>query len=199
MTQCAQSSTSALHRLWARLENEHHELALAIERAGSGGPDVARMRARQARLLLQINAVVAEIRKAPATTLEDYAALLDVALEHEIDLAADMAFYGPADYPMIIRLLRALAEQVPGFEFNSLGRWLSPGQFEQAIGRAGVFETAAKPQTSSNTRIRRAAEQDRQAVDRSAAGTRVSQPRATTFVLVSSQTDRDDRGGGDRA
>jgi hypothetical protein len=71
------------------------------------------MRARQARLLLEINGIVAEIRDAPATTIEDFMALLDVALEHEIDLAADIAFYGLSDYPMIARLLRALACTVP--------------------------------------------------------------------------------------
>ena len=62
-------------------------------------------------------------------------ALLDVALEHELDLACDIAYYGPGDYPMTARLLRALAGVVPGFEFNSLRRWLSlPGQFEQLMG-----------------------------------------------------------------
>jgi hypothetical protein len=40
-------------------------------------------------------------------------------------------------YPMTARLLRALAGAVPGFEFNSLRRWLSlPGQFEQLMGAA---------------------------------------------------------------
>jgi hypothetical protein len=35
---------------------------------------------------------------------------------------------------MITRLLRALARAAPGFEFNSLRRWLSlPGQFEQLM------------------------------------------------------------------
>jgi hypothetical protein len=95
------------------------------------------MRAEQARLLLQINTLVTEIRDAPATTTEDFLALLDVALEHELDLASEIAFYGPADYPMITRLLRALARKVPEFEFNSLRRWLSiPGQFEQVMGDA---------------------------------------------------------------
>jgi len=40
-------------------------------------------------------------------------------------VAADIAFYGLSDYPMIARLLRALACTVPEFEFNSLRRWLS--------------------------------------------------------------------------
>ena len=73
-------------------------------------------------------------REAPATTLHDHLALLDVAIEHEIDLAADISFYGASDFPMITRLLRALARTVPGFEFNSLRRSLpSPGQFEQLM------------------------------------------------------------------
>jgi hypothetical protein len=91
------------------------------------------MRDRQARLLLEISGIVAEIRDAPATTIEDFMALLDVALEHEIDLAAEIAFYGLSDYPMIARLLRALACTVPGFEFNSLRRWLSLSSFEQLM------------------------------------------------------------------
>ena len=38
---------------------------------------------------------------------------------------------------MTSRLLCALAGTVPGFEFNSLRRWLSlPGQFEQLMGAA---------------------------------------------------------------
>jgi len=95
------------------------------------------MREGQMRLLLQINALVYEIRDAPATTTEDFLALLDVAIEHELDLAPDIAFYGPADYPIIARLLRALARMAPGFEFNSLRRWLSsPRQFEQLMGDA---------------------------------------------------------------
>jgi hypothetical protein len=78
--------------------------------------------------------VVAEIREAPATTLHDHLALLDVAIEHEIDLAVDIAYYGATDFPMITRLLRALARTVPGFEFNSLRRSLSsPGQFEELM------------------------------------------------------------------
>jgi hypothetical protein len=125
---------SELHGLWARLENECHQLALVIEEAREGGADVTLLRDRQARLLLHISAVVAKIREAPATTLHDHLALLDVAIEHEIDLAADIAFYGARDFPMITRLLRALARTVPGFEFNSLRRSLSsPGQFEEVM------------------------------------------------------------------
>jgi hypothetical protein len=103
------------------------------------------MREGQTRLLLQINTLVAEIRDAPATTTEDFLALLDVALDHELDLASDIAFYGPADYPMITRLFRALARKVPEFQFNSLRRWLSsPGQFEQLMGDAAPLESEEK-------------------------------------------------------
>ncbi len=134
MTDGAHASTSDLHKLWARLENECHQLAIRIDEASNGGADVTLLRDRQARLLLRISAVVAEIRDAPAVTLHDHLALLDVAIEHEIDLAADIAVYGAKDFPMITRLLRALARTVPGFEFNSLRRSLSsPGQFEQLM------------------------------------------------------------------
>jgi hypothetical protein len=136
------SSTSALHKRWAELEDEHHELALAIDAGGASRADLAPMREQQARLLLDINSLVAEIRDAPATTLEDFCALLDVALEHEIDLACDIAFYGPADFPIISRLLCFLAHKVPGFEFNSLRRWLSPGQIEELVGGATRIEAA---------------------------------------------------------
>jgi hypothetical protein len=133
VTETPHPSISALHKLWVKLENEHHELAMAIEKAG--GADLTAMRERQARLLLRIGAVVAAIQDAPGTTVEDFISLLDVALEHELDLACDIAFYGPTDYPMTARLLRALACKVPGFEFNPLRRWLSlPGQFEQLMG-----------------------------------------------------------------
>ena len=134
MTETPHPTISSLHKQWVKLENEHHELAMAVERAG--GVDLTAMRERQARLLLKIGVVVAAIRDAPGTTVEDFIALLDVALEHELDLACDIAFYGPTDYPMTARLLRALASNVPGFEFNSLRRWLSlPGQFEQLMGK----------------------------------------------------------------
>ena len=136
MAKAEDSSISALHQLWARLENQQHELAITMQQAGIDAATVESMRERQAWLLLEISAVVAEIREAPATTLEDYLALLDVAIEHEVDLAGDIAFYGPKDFPMITRLLRALAERVPGFEFNSLRRWLSPGQYEEVVGDA---------------------------------------------------------------
>jgi hypothetical protein len=132
-----------LHKQWAKLEDEHHELATAIDAAEARGADLAPMRERQGRLLLEINSLVAEIRDAPATTTEDFCALLDVALERELGLACDMAFYGPADYPMITRLLRVLARKAPGFEFNSLRRWLSfPGQLEQLMGDATLLESA---------------------------------------------------------
>lgn len=136
MTGGLRSSAYALHKWWVKLEDEHHELANAIERARSRGANVAPMRARQEKLLLDINALVAEIRAAPASTLHDYLALLDVAIEHEIDLAADIAYYGPNDYPMIMRLLNALMEQAPDFEFNSLRRSLAlPDQPEQPMGK----------------------------------------------------------------
>jgi hypothetical protein len=128
-------SISALHKQWVKLEDEHHQLAIAIDEARTAGTDLAPMRQRQIKLLLEIASIVAEIRDAPATTTEDFIALLDVALEHELDLACDIAYYGLSDYPMTARLLRALAGTVPGFEFNSLRRWLSsPGQFEQLMG-----------------------------------------------------------------
>ncbi len=134
MTHGAHTTISELHELWASLENECHQLAIIIEEARNGGADVTLLRDRQAHLLLHISAVVAEIREAPAITLHDHLALLDVAIEHEIDLAADIAHYGVRDFPMITRLLRALGRTVPGFEFNSLRRSLSaPGQFEQLM------------------------------------------------------------------
>jgi len=134
LTERSNVSISALHKKWTKLEDEHHQLASAIAEARSEGADVAPMRQRQIELLLEITSIVAEIRDTPATTTEDFIALLDVALEHELDLASDIAHYGPSDYPMTARLLCALAGTVPGFEFNSLRRWLSlPGQFEQLM------------------------------------------------------------------
>ena len=153
MSECSHLSTSVLHKQWAKLENEHHELAIAIDAARAKKADVALMRKRQESLLLQISSLVAEIRSTPATTIEDFLALLDVALEHELDLACEMAFYGPADYPIITRLLRVLVRQAPGFEFNSLRRWLSvPGQFEQLMGRATHLETAENDACQTNPR-----------------------------------------------
>jgi hypothetical protein len=44
---------------------------------------------------------------------------------------------------MTARLLRAVARNVPGFEFNSLRRWLSsPGQFEQLMGDTPLLDPA---------------------------------------------------------
>lgn len=144
MTTNPRRSISALHKQWVELEDQHHALAAAIGRADVGGSDLALMRKRQAGLLLEIASVVAAIRDAPATTLEDLIALLDVAIEHELDLAGDIAFYGPADYPMMCRFLRSLASMVPGFEFNSLRRWLTlPGQLEQLMGGKASGEPAA--------------------------------------------------------
>ena len=152
MTESPHPSASVLHKQWVELENEHHELTVEIDSARARGADLEPMREGQMRLLLQINALVYEIRDAPATTTEDFLALLDVAIEHELDLAPDIAFYGPADYPIIARLLRALARMAPGFEFNSLRRWLSsPGQFEQLMGDAPSpeFEGSASGELKS--------------------------------------------------
>ena len=141
MTESPTPSAFVLHEQWAKLEDEQHELAIAIDAGPARKADLASMRERQARLLLEINSLVAEIRDAPAATAEDFLALLDVALEHELDLACDIAFYGPADFPMITRLLRVLARNAPSFEFNSLRRWLSlPGEFERLMGRSSELE-----------------------------------------------------------
>jgi len=118
MTESLDSSASALHKQWAKLEDEHHELAIAIDAARTKKAEVAQMRERQQSLLFEITSLVGKIQNAPATTIEDFVALLDVALEHELDLACEMAFYGPAEYPIITRLLRFLAREAPGFEFN---------------------------------------------------------------------------------
>jgi hypothetical protein len=151
VSESPQPSVSVLHKQWVKLENEYHRLAVEIDAARTRGTELEPMRERQTTLLLQINALVAEIRNAPATTTRDFLALLDVALEHELDLASDIAFYGPADYPMISRLLRALACKVPEFEFNSLRRWLSsPGQFEQLMGDATPLESEGGMAGQSN-------------------------------------------------
>ncbi len=141
------TSAAELHKKWVKLENEQHRVAIAIEKAKIDGFDPEPLRLEQARLLLEINAVVAVMQDAPATTVNDFVALLDVALEHELDLASEIAFYGPKDYPMIARLLRALASNAPGFQFNSLGRWLSRDQFEHLMGKA-----CCTLQTSRNCR-----------------------------------------------
>jgi hypothetical protein len=127
MAEGARNSMFVLHRRWACLENECHRLGVAIGVAREAGADVTLLRDRQARLLLEISAVVAEIRDAPIATLYDHLALLDVAIEHETDLSIDMAYYGPSDFPMLTRLLRGLARR-------SLS---SPGEFEQAMGEEG--------------------------------------------------------------
>ena len=156
MTESTHPSAFVLHKQWIKLENEHHELTAEIDSARAGGADLESMREGQMRLLLQINALVAEIRDAPATTTEDFLALLDVALEHELDLAPDIAYYGPADYPIIARLLRALARMVPEFEFNSLRRWLSsPGQFEQLMGNVTPRDAEGKASGRSNQQCSR--------------------------------------------
>ena len=153
MSECPHSPTSVLHKRWANLEDAYHELAIAIDAAQAKKADVAQLRERQESLLLEISSLVAKIRNAPATTIEDFLALLDVALEHELDLACEMAFYGPAEYPIITRLLRFLAREAPGFEFNSLRRWLSGTvQFEQLMGRAMHLETAEMMACQTNPR-----------------------------------------------
>jgi hypothetical protein len=138
VTEDARSPIFELYQRWTKLEDEHHQIAAAITQAEACGAELALLRDRQAKLLLDISALVLEISAAPASTLEDCLALLDVALEHETDLAADIAFYGANDYPMLSRLLRTLGERTPGFEFNSLRRWLSPAKYEQLMGRSGI-------------------------------------------------------------
>jgi hypothetical protein len=153
MTERPHYSIATLHKQWAKLEDEHHQLTIAMNESRIPGANLAQMRQRQIELLLEITSIVAEMRDAPATTTEDFIALLDVTLEHELDLACDIAYYGPSDYPLTARLLRALAGAVPGFQFNSLRRWLaSPGQFEQLMGAATPV-TPALEEISSIERI----------------------------------------------
>ena len=64
MTECPPSSASVLHKQWAKLENEHHEFALAIDAARAKKADVALMRKRQENLLREIGSLVAKIRNA---------------------------------------------------------------------------------------------------------------------------------------
>ena len=137
MIKPAESSISALHRRWAKLENEHYELALALAEVETGSAGLASMRERQATLLLEIEALKAEIRRRSPTSIVDILALLDIVLEHETDLAGDIADFGLIDYPMTAQLLRAAAGLVPGFEFDSLRRRLSPAQFEELFPRPG--------------------------------------------------------------
>ena len=141
MREGAQASAADLHKLWIKMENECHQLAIEIGEARTRGADLTLLQDRQARLLIDINAIVAQIRDAPAFTMQDFLALLDVAIDHEIDLALEIAFYGAEDFPMITRLLRAAARTVPDFEFNSLRRAMSsPGQFKELMD--GGIETS---------------------------------------------------------
>ena len=175
MTESRDPSAFALHKQWAKLEDEHYELAIAIEAAGARRADLGPMRESQARLLLEISSLVAEIRNAPATTTEDFLALLDVALEHELDLASDIALYGPADFPIITRLFRILARIAPSFEFNSLRRWLSlPGEFEGLLGRAAHLEIAENDVPGS---LNRSAFGDPEMMPAVCSGTSLNKPR----------------------
>jgi hypothetical protein len=63
-TECPNSSVTVLHKQWAKLEDEHHLLALAIDEARAKKADLAPMRKRQAELLLEIHSLVAKIRNA---------------------------------------------------------------------------------------------------------------------------------------
>ena len=100
MVKTLHPSVAELHKQWVKLENEQHQLATAMNSTKISGLNREAVRQRQAKLLLEITSLVAAIRDAPATTIEDFIALLDVALEHELDLAADIAA-GPdrARYP----------------------------------------------------------------------------------------------------
>jgi hypothetical protein len=75
-------SVAELHKQWVKLENEQHQLATAIDSGKVDALDREAARQRQAKLLLEITSLVAAIRDAPATTIEDFIALLDVALHY---------------------------------------------------------------------------------------------------------------------
>ena len=53
-------SISAVHKQWVKLEDEHHQLAKAIHEDRAAGTDLAPMRQRQIKLLLEITSIVAE-------------------------------------------------------------------------------------------------------------------------------------------
>ena len=94
MTETPHPSISALHKQWVKLENEHHELAMAIGRAG--GTDLMAMRERQASVLSKIDAVVEAIRHAPGTTVEDFIARLTLRLSTSLILRATSLSTGRA-------------------------------------------------------------------------------------------------------
>jgi hypothetical protein len=114
VTETPQPSISELHKQWAKLQDEQQpELALAIKRSCAQAAGE-----RQATLLLQINELVAAICDAPVTTIEHFVALPDVSLEHGLDLAPDIASYGPANCPMTARPLPTLELVVREFEIQ---------------------------------------------------------------------------------
>jgi hypothetical protein len=123
-----------LHRQWAQLAAARDALAIEIDEATrprepagderaqqSARPGaVPGLRAELERTETQIDKVIGRMLRIPIATVEDVAVVLDLAMDYEIPVTADVE--------IAAHLVRSLMRLAPGFEFTSPRRDLPPDQ-----------------------------------------------------------------------
>jgi chorismate mutase len=119
-------SIAELHRRCLALENERRSLAVAIGECRIGGlPEYRRLSEREARVIRQIGEILDLMQSVPVRNIDDIAALLDLALDIELDPPPPDLIV--RDRPWTLRLVRALRSLAPSVEMSWLRRLSPPG------------------------------------------------------------------------
>jgi hypothetical protein len=122
----ARLSVADLHRQCVALEDERRCLAGEIaERRASGTAECGRLIERERAVIREISSMLDRMRTAPVRSVDDIAALVDLALDIELDAPAPDLI--PHDWPWTLRLLQALRSLAPEVEMSWLRRQSPPG------------------------------------------------------------------------
>jgi len=114
-------SVADLHRRCIALEDERRRLASEIaERRGGKTAEGRRLIEREWAVIREIGNLLELMRTTPARTIDDLAALIDLALDIEFD--APLPDLPLQDRPWTLRLLRALRNLAPDVEISWLRR-----------------------------------------------------------------------------
>lgn len=137
-------SIAELHRRCIALEPERRCLAVEIERRRIGGmAEYRHLTEREREVIREIDGILAWIRVVPVQNIEDIAALLDLALDIELD--APPPDLNLQDRPWTLLLARGLRSLASGVEMSWLRR-LSPPGFDL---EGEIFTPAGKESQAS--------------------------------------------------
>jgi hypothetical protein len=118
-------SVADLHRRCVALEDERRCLAAEIaERGGGGTAECRRLIERERAVIREIGSMLDRMQTAPVQSIDDIAALVDIALDIEFDAPSpDLILH---ERPWTLRLLHALRCLAPDVEMSWLRRQSYP-------------------------------------------------------------------------